>query len=164
MFGAAAAVAVGGPPARASEGDAAAGSKPGNRLVLHGRGWRISSRDVARGVLPSEGVRMLVRGEIVDQPSRGRKVADFFATYHRLSAPGKVASHEPGSLEQHTFVFSDGTIVGSGVASAAAESDGHFAIVGGTGRYLGVKGAYVAKQSHLELGGDGTASFTFTFA
>jgi hypothetical protein len=106
---------------------------------------------------------MLARGEIVDTPVRGRKVAEFFATYHRLSEPGKVASHEPGSLELHTFVFSDGTIVGSGVASAASESEGHFAIVGGTGRYLGVRGAYVAKQRHLELGGDGTASFTFTF-
>lgn len=107
---------------------------------------------------------MLTRGEIVDGPATGRKVGDFFATYYRLSAPGKVAHHEPGSLELHTFVFSDGTIVGSGVATAATQSEGQFAIVGGTGRYLGATGAYVARQSPIELGGDGTAHFTFTFA
>src|SRR5262249_37834506 len=126
--------------------------------------WRVASRDLKRGELPTEGVRMLTRGDIVDAPAKGRKVGDFYATYHRLSNPGKVAFHEPGSLELHTFVFSDGTIVGSGIATAAPHSEGHFAIVGGTGRYLGVSGAYVARQAHAELGGDGTAEFTFTFA
>ena len=162
-IGTAAAVAVAGRSANASEVEVASSAKPVTGLTLHGRAWRIASRDVERGVLPPVGVRMLTRGELVDKPVKGRKVANFFATYHRLSAPGKVASHEPGSLELHTFVFSDGTIIGSGIASAASESEGHFAIVGGTGKYLGVKGAYVATQRHTELGGDGTATFTFTF-
>jgi hypothetical protein len=105
---------------------------------------------------------MLARGEIMDKPSRGRKVGDFFATYYRLNTPGKVAAHEPGSLELHTFVFPDGTIVGSGIASAATDSEGQFAIIGGTGRYLGARGSYVARQSYADFGGDGTATFTLT--
>jgi hypothetical protein len=34
-----------------------------------------------------------------------------------------------------------------------------FAVVGGTGRYAGARGAYVASQHLRELGGDGTAHF-----
>jgi len=136
--------------------------KPGVPLVLHGVRWRISSQNVRRGELPPAGVRLLARGELMDKPSRGRKLGDFFATCVRLNTPGKVAPHEPGSLELHTFLFPDGSIVGSGVASAGAESEGHFAIVGGTGRYHGARGSYVARQSFSELGGDGTATFTLT--
>jgi hypothetical protein len=163
LFGTAAAVAASGGTALAADRESSAPARP-TRLVLHGQRWRVASRDLKRGELPPEGVRLVARGEIVDAPSNGRKVGDFFATYYRLTTPGKVAHHEPGSLEMHTFVFPDGTIVGSGVASAGAHSEGHFAVVGGTGRYLGVSGAYVARQSHAELGGDGTAHFTFTFA
>ena len=157
-----AAVGLGAPRASASAGapPRAAQSKDGVPLVLYGQRWRISSQDVRRGELPPAGVRMLARGDIMDKPSRGRKLGEFFATYYRLNPPGKVAGHEPGSLELHTFLFPDGTIVGSGVATAAAESEGQFAIIGGTGRYHGARGSYVARQSHADFGGDGTATFT----
>jgi hypothetical protein len=62
-----------------------------------------------------------------------------------------------------TFVFPDGTIVGTGVASAGAQSEGHFAVVGGTGRYW-ASGVYLARPRHAELSGDGTARCIFTFA
>jgi len=162
IVGTAAAVAAAATAAHAAESDRVR-VRSGGRLVLSGRRWRITSRDLKRGELPTEGVRMLARGEIVDA-STGAKVGDFFASCHRLTTPGKAAHHEPGSLEQHTFVFADGTLVGSGLASSAPTSEGRFAIVGGTGRYVGVSGSYVARQSHAELGGDGTAQFTFTFA
>jgi hypothetical protein len=142
--------------------DRGAQAKEGVPLVLHGQRWRITSQDVRRGELPPAGVRMLARGEIMDKPSRGRKLGEFFATYYRLSNPGKVATHEPGSLELHTFVFPEGTIVGSGVATAGSESEGQFAIIGGTGRYHGARGSYVARQSHADFGGSGTATFTLT--
>jgi hypothetical protein len=128
--------------------------------TLFGRAWRISSRDVRKGELPTEGVRLLIRGELHDAASGGRKLGEFYATAHRLGALGKAAPQSPGSLELHTFVFADGTLVGSGVASAAAASVGEFAIVGGTGRYLGARGSYRAQQSHRELGGTGTATFS----
>ena len=131
--------------------------------VLFGRGWRISSRDVRKGELPTEGVRLLIRGELYTARSGGRKVGDFFATAHRLGTLGKAAPQAPGSLELHTLVFPDGTLVGSGVASAGAASEGEFAIVGGTGRYLGARGSYHAHQSHRELGGTGTATLSLRF-
>jgi hypothetical protein len=140
----------------------AASAAENKLLVIHGRQWGISSQDLRRGELPPAGVRMLARGELVDKPLRGRKIGDFFATYYRLNPHGKVAPNEAGSLELHTFVFPEGTIVGSGTASAACASEGTFAIIGGTGRYLGARGSYVARQNHLEFGGDGTATFTLT--
>jgi len=159
-IGAANAGAIAAAPPTASGNSAA--TKHAVPVVLHGQHWRIASQDLRRGELPPAGLRMLARGEIVDKASRNRKIGDFFATYYRLNTPGKVAGHEPGSLELHTFVFSDGTIIGSGVASAATESEGQFAIIGGTGRYLGARGSYVARQSHADFGGDGTATFTLT--
>jgi hypothetical protein len=142
--------------------DRAPESKRSAPLVLHGQRWRITSQDLRRGELPPAGVRMLARGEIMDKASHGRKIGDFFATYYRLNTPGKVAHHEPGTLELHTFVFPDGTIVGSGVATAATESEGQFAIIGGTGRYQGASGSYIARQSYSDFGGDGTATLTLS--
>jgi hypothetical protein len=142
--------------------DGAAQSKPGEQIVLFGVRWQITSQDLMRGELPPAGIRMQVRGELYDKPSGGRKTGDFFATYYRLSTPGKAAHHEPGSLEHHTFVFSDGTLIGAGVANSSLDSEGQFAIVGGTGRYHGARGSYLALQRHIEFGGDGSARFTLT--
>jgi hypothetical protein len=136
--------------------------KQGKQVVLHVRGLRISSQDLRRGELPPAGVRMLAKAEIVADPSSSLRVGDFFASYYRINAPGKVADHEPGSLEQHTFVFPEGNIFGSGVATSGRDSEGQFAITGGTGRYLGARGSYIARQSHVDFGGNGTATFTLT--
>jgi hypothetical protein len=62
------------------------------------------------------------------------------------------------SLEIHTFTLRDGTIDGSAVRGA----DGQFLILGGTGRYAGIQGSYVARQATRELGGNGTAEFRLT--
>jgi hypothetical protein len=162
LLGAALGIGAASKSGLAATPDRAEESKQSVPLVLHGQRWRITSQDLRRGELPRAGIRMLARGEIMDKPSHGRKIGDFFATYHRLNTPGKVAHHEPGSLELHTFVFPDGTIVGSGVATAATDSEGQFAIIGGTGRYQGVRGSYVARQSYSDFGGDGTATLTLT--
>jgi hypothetical protein len=145
------------PAAALPAGAAPPGAAP---RMLFGRAWRISSRDVRKGELPAEGVRLLIRGELYDAPTGGRKLGEFYATAHRLGTLGKAAPQAPGSLELHTFVLAGGTLVGSGVASAAAASEGEFAIVGGTGRYVGARGSYRARQSHRELGGTGTATFS----
>jgi hypothetical protein len=138
------------------------GIEQSKQLIFHARRLRIGSHDLRRGELPQAGIRMLAYADIVAGLSNDEKVGDFFATYYRVSNPGKVASHEPGSLEQHTFVLPAGTIFGSGVGSSGADSDGQFAITGGTGRYVGARGSYQARQSHLDLGGNGTATFTLT--
>ena len=142
--------------------DAPSDARQSKQMVVHARGLRISSQDLRRGELPPAGIRMLARAEIVADASGKQKVGDFFASYYRINTPGKVAEHEPGSLEQHTFVFPEGIILGSGVAPSGRESEGQFAIIGGTGRYLGARGSYTARQSHVEFGGNGMAIFNLT--
>jgi hypothetical protein len=160
LLGAAVGIGVAGQATVAEDSQAA--GKSNKKLVLHARNLRISSQDIRRGELPQTGLRMLAQGEVVSAPSRGEKVGSFFATYFRISTPGKVADREPGSIEQHTFVLADGNIFGSGVATSGTESEGQFAIVGGTGRYLGARGSYLARQSYVDFGGNGTATFTLT--
>jgi hypothetical protein len=137
-------------------------ARPGKQVVLKARRLRISSQDLRRGELPQAGIRMIARAEIVSGSSANEKMGDFFATYNRINTPGKVANHEPGSLEQHTFILPEGNLYGSGMATSGTESEGHFAIIGGTGKYLGAQGSYVARQSHVDFGGNGTATFTLT--
>lgn len=150
-----------GAPREENAADAAKNNKE-KQFVLQARGLRISSQDLRRGELPQAGVRMTARAEIASGSSRNqKKIGEFLATYHRVNTPGKVADHEPGSLEQHTFILPDGTIFGTGVSMSGMDGEGQFAIIGGTGRYHGAGGSYVARQSHVDFGGDGNATFTF---
>ena len=161
LLGAAIGIGVAGKGATASP-DSQPETTQGKQLVLHVRHLRISSQDLQKGQLPQAGVRMLAKAEVVSMPGNGQKVGDFFASYVRINTPGKVADHEAGSHEDHTFVLADGNIIGSGIASSGLDSEGHFAILGGTGRYLGARGSYTARQSHVDFGGNGTATFTLT--
>lgn len=149
-------------PREEGAADAAKNNKE-KQFILQARGLRISSQDLRRGELPQAGIRMTARAEIVSGPAKNQKKAgEFLATYHRVNTPGKVADHEAGSLEQHTFILSEGTIFGTGVSTSSLDGEGQFAIIGGTGRYHGARGSYVARQSHADFGGNGKATFTFT--
>ena len=59
-------------------------------------------------------------------------------------------------MELHTFRLRDGTILGMG---STIDGESVFTITGGTGRYAGSRGTYVAQQRLREQGGDGTAEF-----
>jgi hypothetical protein len=117
-------------------------------VVLRGRGWRFYSPSTRPGELPSSTDVQVPVGTLVDK--RGKELGLF-----RAASLSTLA----GALELHTFDLSDGTILGIGPAGI---HDKPFAIVGGTGRYTGASGTYVARQSPRELGGDGTAEFTMT--
>jgi hypothetical protein len=125
----------------------AAGGKT-KTVVLRGRDWRHIVHDAEPGKLPARNAMRTPSGRIVD--ARGRNLGAFRAA--NLAGSG-------GAFQLQTFDLVDGTILGVG---AAGLHDDPFAIVGGTGRYVGVSGTYVAKQSPRELGGDGTAEFTLT--
>lgn len=85
-----------------------------------------------------------------------RRVGEFSAARFALESPfGGTAG--AASLDLHSFNLQDGTILGLGTTVADGES--MFAITGGTGRYAGARGTYVARQNPRELGGDGTAEF-----
>jgi hypothetical protein len=127
---------------------AAASGRKTRNVVLHGRDWRHVVHDAEPGKLPPPTAVRTPSGRIVD--ARGRELGSFRAA--NLVGAG-------GALQLQTFDLVDGTILGIG---AAGIHESPFAIVGGTGRYVGVSGTYVAQQSPRDLGGDGTAEFTLT--
>jgi hypothetical protein len=130
-------------------------------LTIYGDDWHIVSRDLMRGDLPAAGARMLTYGGLYERPGNGVRFGDFFSDYvslHEVGGLGLLAS-----LEQHTFNFGDGSIIGSGTTRPGLDTEDEFAIIGGTGIYAGARGTYVVRQSQTEFGGDGSASITFRF-
>jgi hypothetical protein len=114
--------------------------------TIYGRDWRLHSPNRVPGERPAAGDRATPQGRLVDR--QDKDLGSFSS-----------AALGAGAIEMHTFDLEHGQIFGVG---AAAETDGTFAVIGGTGRYAGAKGSYVARQSLRELGGDGTAEFTLT--
>jgi hypothetical protein len=128
-------------------------------LRLFGRHFHLDAPSRRPGEVPTKGDRHTGYGELLDRPS-GRPVGHFSAAHFTLESP--FAPVAAASLELHTFSLREGTIHGLGLATRGAE--GHFAVLGGTGRYAGARGSYVAHQCPRELGGDGTAEFNLTLA
>lgn len=125
------------------------------RIELKGRNWILQTPNRRAGERLVAGERGTVYGDLVDH--KGDPVGQFYgsrmAVQSSLGGPVDV----DGSLELHTFRLDGGTLLGIG-SMIAGESI--FAIAGGTGRYAGSSGTYVATQRLRELGGDGTAEFT----
>ena len=146
------AVGVGVAGGRAVRGEApatpAVAPRSTQNVVLYGREWRLGSHAAEHGKLPSTNEPRTPKGRIVDHA--GRDLGRFTAA--NLLGYG-------GALQLQTFDLTDGTLVGIG---AGGVHENPFAIVGGTGRYAGASGTYVARQSPPELGGDGTAEFNLT--
>lgn len=154
----AAAGSAGGP---APDAPPAPARTPAQTLALQGRDWHSFCEARPAGVQPVRGDRRLASGDL--HAPTGEKVGEFHAALFSLASPGHVGPRGTGSLELHTFNLAEGSIMGTGTASFDPDGPDTFAIVGGTGRYLGIRGAYTAWQRPRELGGDGTAELTLTF-
>jgi hypothetical protein len=147
-----------GAAARGSSSTRAAPQAKGDELRLYGRNLHLHAASHRAGEVPVKGDRHSAYGELLDRPN-GKVIGRFDAAHLTQGSPfAAVAS----SLEIHTFTLPDGTIHGLGLAPRGSE--GHFVILGGTGRFAGVQGTYVATQRQRELGGDGTAEFHLTLA
>jgi len=129
-------------------------------MELHGVNWRLVYPDRPRGVLPMRGQRSSSFGELLRGPGK-EKVGEFYASSFQFGRPFGQSEVAAGALETHHFNFIDGTIVGIGTLSDLDGSESVHAIIGGTGRYEGATGSYRASQHPVEMGGDGSANFTF---
>jgi hypothetical protein len=124
-------------------------------------GRNLTLRTVGRPAgLPKVGDRFGVYGELLG--ADGVKVGEFYAAAFSMHAPYGDSPFGATSLEMHTFNLAEGSLVGMGTGQLVGDSAAVYAIVGGTGRYLGARGSYVTQQQPYGLGGDGTAEFTFT--
>lgn len=147
-----------GAAARAATAPAAPLPQETTELRLYGRNFHLHAPSRRAGEVPTKGDRHSAYGELLDR-HHGAVVGQFSATHLTHDSPFAAAV---SSLEIHTFDLDGGTIHGLG--SMPRDADGHFVIVGGTGRFAGVQGSYVARQLVRELGGDGTAEFHLTLA
>src|SRR5262245_21604457 len=154
---AAGAVGVGAAARQSSGGGAIAVRPQASRaeLKLFARHLHLHAPDRRAGELPRKGDRHSAYAELLDRRD-GAAVGHFSAARLTLDSPFAAAS----SLEIHTFDLEDGTIHGLG--SAARGSDGTFVVLGGTGRYTGATGSYLARLFPRELGGNGAAEFHLT--
>lgn len=126
-------------------------------IKLHGSQWHLQAPDLRRGVPPRPGDRVSISGVLHATPG-GPSVGQFFATSIHLDTPD-ATTYASAEMQMQTIHLADGTIMGMGTATGARSA---FAVVGGTGRYSGATGSYVATQSPAEVGGDGTAELTLT--
>ena len=129
------------------------------KFTLYGRRWHHYSPGRRRGKPPSKGDQVAKYGELLDGSGQA-KVGEFYSTGLHLGEPLGPGPFAATSLETHTFTLADGTVVGMGVAAGPARTS-TFAVVGGTGRYAGVRGSYRTVQHAQESGGDGSATFVF---
>lgn len=130
-------------------------ARPPGTLSLAGRNVHAIALGRPLGQGPAAGDRTTMTGELFG--ADGTTIGRFLGTSTTFE-PGAAGS--PGqAIESHTFQLADGTLHGMGAAG-----DSEFAIVGGTGRYLGARGSYLARHTPIELGGDGSAAFTMTFS
>jgi len=134
-------------PARIS----AAGS---TTIRLLGRGFHV---DAPNGKIPGKGERYAVYGELTS--GTGEKVGEFFSQNVGVNSPFQLTGEGVGAFEIHTLTLPGGTIVGVGVGGGQERS---YAIVGGTGKYTGARGSYLARQETYGLGGDGKAEILLT--
>lgn len=130
-------------------------------LSVHGGDWRLTYPDRRRGILPQPGERSNSFGQLFSGPE-GEKIGEFYASSFTFGAPFGPSDMAAAAMEMHHFNLADGTIVGMGTIGGFHDTTSVHAIIGGTGRYEGASGSYTARQSPVELGGDGTADFTFS--
>lgn len=117
-------------------------------LVVRGQDWRMHGLGRTPGQVPGKGDTPVPLGRLVD--GRGRPAGSFRAA----PMPGPAAM-----FQLHTFELTDGSLLGVG---GGPLGEAVYAVVGGTGRWAGASGSYVARQFPREAGGDGTAEFSFT--
>ena len=121
---------------------------------LTGSDWHVRSTDFPRGARPDGGDQLSMYGVVNDE--RGTKLGEFHSAAFVMDTS---FGHAGTNVEVHTFNLAAGTLVGIGMASAERNV---YAVVGGTGRYAGARGSYLATLRPLEFGGDGTATFDVT--
>lgn len=103
------------------------------RLTLRATGVHFTGGTVKPGRIATRDDVAAPFGTLRDR--RDRRIGGF----HAAALPGS-----GGQLEFHRFELETGTILGMG---SGGLSGGGFAVVGGTGRFAGATGSYVARQA-----------------
>jgi hypothetical protein len=129
--------------------EAPAGPGPGQVLSFYARQIEAHVPGQSPGRLPISNGRMNRQGELLDRPD-GKKVGSFHATCFYPESPLHSSPSVASSVELQMFHLPAGTLFGMGGSSAHVVGEMHHAILGGTGRFAGVRGSYVLRHSAKE--------------
>ena len=129
-------------------------------LKLTGRNWHSQTLNGRSKDLPRQGDRLTAVGELLGPD--GASLGEFYSTSFYVHAPHGDSPVGATTIEMHTFNLEGGSLVGIGTGHPLGADGSAHTIVGGTGRYLGARGMYIARQQPQEFGGDGSAEFVFT--
>jgi hypothetical protein len=147
----------------ATSPSAAAGARAAataTTLVLEARGLRAVPIGGRVGAPVERGERLTLHADLVD--GAGGPAGTLTGVSHCTAAPLSSDDSPVGAVEMHTLALGDGTIFGMGTSPAVAAGAAAFAVVGGTGRYTGARGSYLAEQQTDAAGGQGCARYTLT--
>ncbi len=117
----------------------------------------------AQGYLPgrSASEHVISYGDLVD-PAAGTRVGEFSTNGFCPETPFGHQFLAASNIELQTFKLPDGTLFGIGAAGPGAGREQTYAILGGTGRFAGARGSYVARTTTPEPGGRDAVEFTLT--
>jgi hypothetical protein len=138
----------------------ATGPAPVTTMVLQARGLRVVPAGGRMGAPAEPGQPITLHADLVD--ASGAHAGSLTGVSHCTSAPLSSDDSPVGAVEMHTMTLRDGTIVGIGTSPAVGTGSAAFAVVGGTGRYTGARGSYLAEQQTDAAGGHGFARYTVT--
>jgi hypothetical protein len=152
--------AVGLGAAGAVRGDTAPAPASDDTLRVYGR--RRAGPRVARGDGLTRASHVISSGELLEGPE-GEVVGSFHTNGLCLETPLGPILAAPSNIEFHTFELESGTLF----ALAAGPSTGGIgsgAVIGGTGRFAGARGTYVASPPASGPQERGAVEFVFTLS
>lgn len=112
-----------------------------------------------RGSQRAKGDQTLLRGTLVD--ASGTRVGEVFASAVTMPGAADVESRGTSRMEVQHLELADGAIVATGIAFAHSDVPNVYTVVGGSGRYVGVRGSYTFDHDPTVTRPVGTASITF---
>jgi hypothetical protein len=149
---------------RAMEGKAEAGPPPASPITAPGAAFKLYGRrrtvpPPGRGAAPGMGHQVRY-GELLDCPD-GEVTGTFCSNGFCLETPFGPPVRAASNIEFQTFTLPDGTLFGIGAAPAGPHESVH-AILGGTGRFAGVRGSYVERPTASGTASPGVVEFVVT--
>jgi hypothetical protein len=118
----------------------------GNALTFYAGQWLRHAPGQKPGELPKESDRHMERCELWDQPG-GRKVGELCGACFGHGPSNAAGQH----LMLHSIQLEAGTLFAMGAGEISGEPT--FAILGGTGRFVGVKGTMSLQKSAAKVDG-----------
>lgn len=121
--------------------------------------YTVSTANRGRGAQRKQGDQTLLRGTLTTE--EGRRVGEIFVS--SLTMPGPVHADSPHTprMEIHNLWLHDGSILAMGTAFAQADVPNVYTIVGGSGRYADVRGAYRFDNNPSVANPSGRAAIRF---